>query len=277
MNWWKTFKQSPQLSEEEILSFLSYLRLEDSLPAETPSTKLSIEFPSIQHSTSSQLVHSYLPSEQYIQWANWYLVQSSNRFDVTNAPEFAINEHAFQSGKRFAQEMSAFSQGSVFCIADFPTEQILSFAFGAMEICEPILGFDSIPHPLGITDARKLCAMLFQWKNRWIQSQSPRLPLLLIDSNRLIEYHDAPDLFDNRTTAKLPTIESLKLRNIDTIIYATNSNIDIDDVHEDFCYYSNAGITLRWFNSENNDGIVEKKFQKRSTMFSKRISFINKL
>ena len=277
MNWWKTFKQSSQLNEEEIQSFLSYLRLNNLLTVETLTNNLSFEFPSIVHSTSTHLFNSYLPSEQHIQWANWYMVQASNRFDVTNAPESTINEHAFQSGKRFAKEVSSFLQESLFCIADFPSEQILSFALGAMAICEPILGFDSLPHPLGITNSQQLVSMMYQWKHRWIQSQTPRIPLLLLDANRLIAYQDAPEVFDNRTTAKLPTIESLKQRNIQTIIYATMGDIDIDDVHEDFCYYSNAGITLRWFNSENNEGIVEKKFQKRSTMFSKRISFINKL
>lgn len=275
MNWWKTFKQSSQLSEEEILSFLTYLRLDEQLSIEEHPS-IPNEFPQIKHQVSCELIQSYIPSEDHIQWANWYLIQSCNRFDLIDS-SFEIHEKSFQSGKRFAQEVSTFLQGSIFCIADFPTEQILSFSLGAMEFCEPILGFDSLPHQLGVTNSQLLVSMMYQWKHRWKQSLIPRIPLLLLDANRLIAYQDAPEAFDNRTTAKLPTIESLIQRNIQTIIYATVGDIDIDDVHEDFCYYNNVGISLRWFNSENTENIVEKTFQKRSTMFSKRISFINKL
>lgn len=276
MNWWKSFKIEKQFSEKEKIAFLNYLRLENELPIEL-HTNNALEFPAIQFETKNTLTKAFLPSEELIHWSNYYLMQTSNRFKINVSNPHIIDSQFFNLGVLFADIIEKSEIHNTVCIADFPTEQLLSFAVGAKNVFEPILGFDSLPHPLGITSSTTILEMLYQWKKEFKTEHTQKLPLLLLDSNRLVHYTDNPAQFDNRSTAKLPTIESLKQRNILTIIYITNSDNDIDDVHEDFCFYVNAGISLKWFNTQNNNGIIEKEYIKRSTMFSKRISFINKV
>lgn len=275
MNWWKRFKMEKLLSEDEKNSFLTYLRLENELTTEHHSNN-AMEFPAIQYDLKHTLTKTYTPSEEWIQWAGFYLMQSSNRYGIS-MKHHTIVEEFFSAGVKFAKEINPYSSQNIVCIADFPTIQLLSFALGAKEVCEPILNFDTLPHPLGISSATIALELLNQWKNHFETSMDRTIPLLLLDSNRLVQYTDTPSLIDNRSTAKLPTIESLKKKNIQTIVYATNSEVDVDDVHEDFCYYVNAGISLLWFNTQKDAEIREKHFVKRSTMFSKRTSFINKV
>jgi len=276
MNWWKSFKMEKQFSDEEKIAFLNYLRLDKELPIELHLNN-AVEFPAIQFDTKNILTKAFLPSEEWLQWSNYYLMQTSNRFEINISNHHHIDSQFYNYGEKFAQIVEKSEIHNTVCIADFPTEQLLAFAVGAKNVFEPILGFDSLPHALGITSSTTILEMLYQWKEEFKTEHTQKLPLLLLDANRLVHYTDNPTQFDNRSTAKLPTIESLKQRNILTIIYVTNNDNDIDDVHEDFCFYVNAGISLLWFNTQNNKGIIEKEYIKRSTMFSKRISFINKV
>lgn len=276
MNWWKNFKIEKQLSEEEKIAFLNYLRLDNELPIEL-HTNTAVEFPAIQFDRKNTLTRAFLPSDEWIHWSNYYLMQTSNRFGIDETKHHLIDSQFYNYGVNFAQIVENRKIHNTVCIVDFPVEQLFAFALGAKNVFEPILGFDSLPHPFGITTATTVLEMLNQWKEEFKTEFTQKLPMIVLDSHRLVSYTDNPSLFDNRSTAKLPTIESLKKRNILTVIYATNSDNDIDDVHEDFCYYVNAGISLLWFNTQNNKGITEKEFVKRSTMFSKRISFINKV
>lgn len=276
MNWWKRFKIGNQLSNEEKTLFLDYLKLDQSLPIEVHYDNAT-SFPSIQFDYKQLLMNHFIPSEEWIQWSGFYLMQASNRFGITTNKQYGIDQELYNIGVTFAKELQQYSHLSISCIVDLPTIQLLSFAMGAKEICEPIINFDTLPHPLGISSSSLVLELLYQWKNEFSSSISRNIPLLLLDSNRLVKYSDNPLQFDNRSTAKLPTIESLKQKQIECIVYVTESEIDLDDVHEDFCYYVNAGIAILWFNTQAELKIKEKQFVKRSTMFSKRTSFINKV
>jgi len=276
MNWWQQYKQTSQLKAEESISFLQYLRLDLNLPIEIHQ-KESRSFPSIIGDKKKDLFLELLPSDENIQWSNFYLLQTADRISTNTSEIFEIHQESFDSGIRFSDELVNLNTQNVFCIADLPTNQILSFGIGASKVCEPLFGFDSLPHQLGVCPSELLLSMIFQWKNEFQQQPYFRIPLLLLDSNRLTKYEDSAIEFDNRTTAKLPTIPSLQQKNINTIVYVCSTETDLDDVHEDFCYYSNASFKMNWYNANSNDGIVEKVFQKRSTIFSKRISFANKI
>lgn len=276
MNWWKRFKIGNQLSNEEKTLFLDYLKLDQSLPVDVHCDNAT-SFPSIQFDYKQTLINAYIPSEQSLQWAGFYLMQASNRFGITTNKQYEIDQELFNVGVTFAKELQQYSHLSIICIVDLPTIQLLSFAMGAKEICEPIINFDTLPHPFGISSSSLALELLYQWKNEFNSKNNRDIPLLLLDSNRLVNYSDNPLQFDNRSTAKLPTIESLKLKKIESIFYVTDSEMDLDDVHEDFCYYVNAGISILWFNTQAELKIKEKQFVKRSTMFSKRTSFINKV
>ena len=68
-----------------------------------------------------------------------------------------------------------------------------------------------------------------------------------MDSNRLTEYRDSGNAFDNRYVAIMPTADNLKSSNVESIIYTTpdeKQKQELDDLNEEFVSYREAGLNV---------------------------------
>jgi hypothetical protein len=71
---------------------------------------------------------------------------------------------------------------------------------------------------------------------------------MLLDRQRLSEYKDADNQFDNRYLAKLPPPDQLKQRGITNLLYVMKDESqreELDDLNEDFVEYQKQGINLQ--------------------------------
>lgn len=138
-------------------------------------------------------------------------------------------------------------------VADMPGEEAVAFAAGLAERLEPVFLFDNWPHPVGVVPSQlPLGAALYQLP-RFRLGAAARATrsapaLFVLDSRRLSPYTDAPDLFDNRYLARLPSADAMKALGAKHVLYVKKDAADLkelDDLNDLFVAYRDAGIDVK--------------------------------
>ncbi|MFO0615776.1 MAG: hypothetical protein U0414_24490 [Polyangiaceae bacterium] len=109
-------------------------------------------------------------------------------------------------------------------LIDMPGAESVAFAAGAAELFEPVMLFDNWPHPRGVVAAHDTLAALAFYQPRF-EATAPierKWPAFMLDRNRVAQYSDASDRFDNRYYARFPSAESLRAKNITQILYVVS-------------------------------------------------------
>jgi hypothetical protein len=170
------------------------------------------------------------------------------------APIFTPDmQEAYGRGQSIAKDFleNAANARETAIVADLPGRDAVAFGAGLAEAARLVSLFDNFPHPLGVTPSHEtLAAMLYyagevEAKQALVSSDAP--PVFLIDSNRLADYKDADNQFDNRYLAKLPSADKLKERGVKAVLYVTPDRTrtqELDDLNDDFVAYKNAGLNV---------------------------------
>jgi hypothetical protein len=130
-----------------------------------------------------------------------------------------------------------------------------SIALGAAlaDFAHLVPDFDNWPHPLGVVRSHEtLGAMVYYAKE--IEDKKAKVgdkapAVLLLDNQRLNEYKDEENQFDNRYLAKLPSAADLKQRGITSLLYVVKDEKrkeEMDDLNDEFVELEKQGISTRF-------------------------------
>jgi hypothetical protein len=136
-------------------------------------------------------------------------------------------------------------------IADLPGPEAVAFAAALADVAAPVLSFDNWPHPLGVVPSHLTLASLIYFAKE-VDEKAAKRPnnapvVIVLDSNRLTNYTDADNQFDNRYMAKVPSAENLATLGIKSILYAApneNQKAEMDDLNDEFATYQEKNIKM---------------------------------
>jgi hypothetical protein len=137
-------------------------------------------------------------------------------------------------------------------ISDMPGPSSVAAGAAMAESAQLVPIFDNWPHPLGVVRSHETLAAMIYYA-REIEEKRSKLPdnapaMILLDRNRLTQYTDRDDQFDNRYLAKLPPAGELKQRGIQQVIYLVkdqNQTQELDDINDDLVEWQKSGINVR--------------------------------
>jgi hypothetical protein len=137
-------------------------------------------------------------------------------------------------------------------ISDMPGPSSVAAGAAMAESAQLVPIFDNWPHPLGVVRSHETLAAMIYYA-REIEEKRSKLPdnapaMILLDRNRLNQYTDQDDQFDNRYLAKLPPVGELKQRGIQQVIYLVkdqNQMQELDDINDDLVEWQKNGINVR--------------------------------
>jgi hypothetical protein len=136
-------------------------------------------------------------------------------------------------------------------VVDAPGPQSVAIAAALADRFEPVFLFDNWPHPLGVVPSQEtLAAALYylpQFERQAAVRPASAPPLFVLDANRLNEYRDENNRFDNRYIARLPPSERLATLGVRHVLYVTaeESPVEADDLNEDFVDLARSGIAVK--------------------------------
>jgi hypothetical protein len=170
---------------------------------------------------------------------------------------------AYRRGQALAALFDSNHAGSATTvIVDLPGPEAVAFAAGASSAFDPVLLFDNWPHPKGVVASHltlAACAYyqpLFAARNanangdplsapadagkpsRTTPTKRALLPMFVLDRARLAPYSDDSKQFDNRYTARVPSVAPLAKLGISRVLYVmpANTDVELDDLNDDFVY-----------------------------------------
>lgn len=139
-------------------------------------------------------------------------------------------------------------------VVDIPGPEAVAYGAALSDVANVVVSFDNWPHPAGVVGSdQTLGAMLYYAQE--VEKQREKRPddaptVLLLDANRLADYTDSGDKFDNRYVAKLPPSDKLKSIGVENVMYAVSSQSvqnEADDINEDFVAYGKQGLNVTMF------------------------------
>ncbi len=140
--------------------------------------------------------------------------------------------------------------GDVAIVADLAGPEAVAFAAGLAPHFDPVFVFDNWPHPSGVVPAHLTLASALYYRGWFTDHRAAEdaPPVFVLDRNRLAPYTDAPDRFDNRYIARLPSADALKAHGVKRILYVAPDGAtagEMDDLNEPFVALRAAGIDVK--------------------------------
>ena len=140
-------------------------------------------------------------------------------------------------------------------IVDLPGPEAVAFAAGAIALFDPVFLFDNWPHPRGVVRAQETLSAAAYYQplfsdSRSVPRASARLPMFVLDRNRIATYRDDATEFDNRYVAKLPpSAAALRALGMSHVLYvvptSTDATRELDDVNDELVLYSSGGVDVK--------------------------------
>jgi hypothetical protein len=134
-------------------------------------------------------------------------------------------------------------------VVDLPGPESVAFAAGLQPFCTAVFTFANWPHPRGVVPAHLTLAATVYYRATFAEAlRALRRPaVFVLDRNRLAPYRDAQDLFDNRYAVNVPTVDLLRERGVERVLYVVPAGVDpveLDDLNERFVEYRSAGVAV---------------------------------
>jgi hypothetical protein len=137
-------------------------------------------------------------------------------------------------------------------VADLGGPSSVALGAALSDIAYLVPAFDNWPHPLGVVRSHETVSALLFYA-REVEQKKAQLPanapaVMLLDNQRLNAYRDEDTQFDNRYLAKLPPVDQLKQRGVNSLLYLVNDESqrqELDDINDDFVEYQKNGIETR--------------------------------
>lgn len=136
-------------------------------------------------------------------------------------------------------------------VVDLPGPEAVAYAAALADVADVVLTFDNWPHPNAVVPSHETLGALVYYADEVKEKKAKRKEngptLFVMDSNRLADYSDASDRFDNRYAVILPEPTVIKANGIKTVIYATpdaQRTQELDDLNETFVTYRDSDIAV---------------------------------
>ena len=137
-------------------------------------------------------------------------------------------------------------------VLDLPGPATIAAGAALATISDPVPTFESLPHPQGVVASQDTLAAAVAWAGTYRDAQTARPanapPCFLLEGNRLAPYANQSGRFDNRSRARLPSVDAFKRLGITRLLYLRECSGDVaerDDLNELFVALAEAGITVR--------------------------------
>lgn len=139
-------------------------------------------------------------------------------------------------------------------VVDLPGPESVAFAAGLRPTANVVFAFDNWPHPNGVVPAHLTLGAVMHHRARFLAptgaaaAKGPQPTALVLDRDRLADYRNEPDRFDNRYRAKTPPAAELRKLGVDRILYIVPERAvaqELDDLNERFVEYRDAHIDVR--------------------------------
>lgn len=157
--------------------------------------------------------------------------------------------HAAEVGSSVARIFGAAgAPRDVALVVDLIGRESLAFAAGARDEFAPVCVFDNWPHPRGIVPAHLTIGAAVYYRPLLVgRVDDRRRPLFVLDRDRLAEFHQETDRFDNRYLARLPDAAALRKLGIVRVLYVVprDGGNELDDLNSLFADWKQAGIEVR--------------------------------
>lgn len=159
-----------------------------------------------------------------------------------------------QRGVRLAQGLEQAGGGTagLAIILDLPGPATVAAGAGLAKVTDPVPTFDNLPHPQGVVPSQDTLATAVAWASTYAHAQMIRSleapPCFLLEGNRLAPYTNDSGRFDNRSRARLPSVDAFKRLGVTHILYVRERAGDVaerDDLNELFLALAEAGINVR--------------------------------
>ena len=136
-------------------------------------------------------------------------------------------------------------------VVDLPGPEAVAYAAALADVADVVLTFDNWPHPNAVVPSHETLGALVYYADEVKEKKAKRKgdgpTLFVMDSNRLADYSDASDRFDNRYAVILPEPTVIKANGIKTVIYATpdaQRTAELDDLNETFVLYRENDVAV---------------------------------
>lgn len=165
----------------------------------------------------------------------------------------AMDRLAHERGRRLASRLAfgGLTAGTA-VILDLPGSQAVAAAAGMSGSFDPVFTSDSLPHPQGVVPSAQTLASTLYWRPELVAARQRRDPAagpcFILDGERLNPYANQPDLFDNRTRARLPGPQALRDLGVQRVLYVRPQRgavAEADDLNELLAALPGAGIEVR--------------------------------
>jgi hypothetical protein len=203
-----------------------------------------------------KLIAAYQPANS--QWQPFFvptLMQSLAQPSLRSQMRLYQTQEMFETRARAEGLRELLSQAEnsaqTLMIADLDGDESVALGAALADTAHLIPQFDNWPHPLGVVRSHETLGALtyyaaeIEQKKAKLKADAPAL--LLLDRQRLSEYKDADNQFDNRWLAKLPPPDQLKQRGVTSVMYLVRDErqaSELDDINEDFVEYEKNGIQV---------------------------------
>ncbi len=158
---------------------------------------------------------------------------------------------AWQVGRALVGQLGVVpgAHSDLMVVVDLPGPKSISVAAALSDAMTPVFILDNCPHPAGVVPAHRTLGALLYLLPRFLAGPSVRPagapPVLVLDSARLSPYSDAPDQFDNRYLARMPSPAQLREVGVAHVLYVGMSTDVLDDLVDSFDAWVKAGIDIR--------------------------------
>jgi hypothetical protein len=205
----------------------------------------------------NRLIAAYQP--QSAQWQPFFvptLIQSLAQPSLRSQMKLFVTPEMAETRERATglRELLAQAENSAqtLIVADLAGPNAVALGSALADTVQLVPQFDNWPHPLGVVRSHEtLAAMTYyaaevEQNKAKLKSDAPAM--ILLDRQRLSDYQDQDNQFDNRWLAKLPPPDQLKERGVTSLIYLVRDETqrqELDDLNDDFVAYEKNGVNVR--------------------------------
>jgi hypothetical protein len=205
----------------------------------------------------NRLIAAYQPASS--QWQPFFvptLMQSLAQPSLRSQMKLFLTPEMSETRERAAglRELIAQAENAAqtLIVADLAGPVSVALGSALADTVQLIPQFDNWPHPLGVVRSHETLAALAYYaaeveqKKAKLKADAPAM--ILLDHQRLSDYKDADNQFDNRWLAKLPPPDQLRQRGVSSLLYLVRDETqkeERDDLNDDFVAYEKNGVNVR--------------------------------
>lgn len=161
------------------------------------------------------------------------------------------DRQAYDRGVTLAESLKGLGASrDLAVILDLPGPQSVAAAAGLADFAPVVMTMDNIPHLRGVVSSHETLGALLYWRPRLMKrpAEPDRPVVFVLEGARLAPYANQQDVFDNRSTARLPSVEAFAKLGVKKVLYVrpeAGKTVEQDDLVDLFVGLEKAGVDVR--------------------------------